>query len=138
MHFSTDNMGRFYRGLDYYNLHFQGAIHFGFLVAGLLAYNNEDLIKCIRVRCQGQCCEEKLPDFQLVNEFDPLKVGVMKGNALLYTSISSAQLVQYDSHRALVSFVKRAYSSQAIAYLILEIILTSNIYLIGMMEKTHQ
>jgi hypothetical protein len=61
----------------------------------------------------------------LVNEFDTPKVELTEGNPLLYTSMSSAQLVQYHSHRALVRFLKRAYSSQAIASLVLEIIPTS-------------
>jgi mRNA capping enzyme len=63
IYFSTDRMGRFSRGSENYNLHFQGAIHLGITALAMCAFRNNQKIAGCLLKYTGTCCEEKLDDF---------------------------------------------------------------------------
>jgi hypothetical protein len=137
IYFSTDQMGRFSRGAENYNMHFQGAIHLGFAAAANLAFCSKDHVKCIKLKYAGACCEEMLPDFTIQNEDQPPPVESNSGNPLLYSDYCTGTSFQAPRQHTLVKHVKCQEPSQAVAYLLLGRILSlSNIYLIGMMEKS--
>jgi mRNA capping enzyme len=105
IYFSTDRMGRFSRGHDNYNLHFQGAILFGNLtnISGSL------LIYC------GHCCEERLPDVSISNALEPPPVPRCEGNPLLYAPMKRVGIRIATTTRSFVRFSKTENSTHAVA-----------------------
>jgi hypothetical protein len=130
-------MGRFSQGAENYNMHFQDAIHLGFSVAANLAFCSSDHIKCIKLSYDGSCCEEMLPDFTIHNEDPPPPVESNTGNPLLYSDYYACPLIQAPRYHTLLRHITWHEPSQAVAYLLLGRLLSlSNVYLIGMMEKS--
>jgi mRNA capping enzyme len=63
IYFSTDRMGRFSRGSENYNMHFQGAIHLGIITLSMFSFRDmHHITGCVR-KYAAPCYEEKLPDF---------------------------------------------------------------------------
>jgi hypothetical protein len=115
----------------------QGAIHYGFAISSLLASSAMSEVKCIKLTYGAPCCEEKLPNFMLINALSPPPVESVKGHPLLYATCNVEHLEQSPTKRALLKYTQAKYLSQAITYMLLERILaSSNLYLIGMTEKS--
>ncbi|PNF43728.1 hypothetical protein B7P43_G14066 [Cryptotermes secundus] len=87
IYFSTDRMGRFNRGSDNYNMHFQGAIHFGMAIFGLCSFRNLDHIDGLVLTYKGSCCEEKLLDFLIRNDNIPPTISKVSNNPLLFADM---------------------------------------------------
>jgi mRNA capping enzyme len=61
VYFTSDEMGRFSRGNENYKLHFQGAIHLGFVLCQTKVLSHCDVRKMVlHLHYTGTCCEEKL------------------------------------------------------------------------------
>ncbi|QWT43291.1 putative large polymerase protein [Anisopteromalus calandrae negative-strand RNA virus 2] len=84
---STDNMGRFARGLDNYVMHFQGLEHYGMALINLSASQGNELAASYHLHYNGSCCEELIPDIKITH--DQLAPGVMtnRTNPLLYANV---------------------------------------------------
>lgn len=85
IYFSSDDMGRFSRGSDNYNIHFQGAIHTGLSLLHLsYCYNIEIPFKFVHLHISCQDCIMKIPDDRIENEYNTPTLSTSIGNPLIY------------------------------------------------------
>lgn len=136
IYFSTDKMGRFSRGAENYNMHFQGAIHYGMAIYGLCAFRDLDFVHGVLLSYSGSCCEEKLLDFLLSNEQPPPVVPSVHDNPLLFASVKLMGKKMSPRTSSIVRYSQTVSSLQAISYLVLERILSqTSIVILGPVEK---
>jgi hypothetical protein len=136
IYFSTDRMGRFSRGQDNYNLHFQGAIHLGIVTLSMCAFRNLKHVTGCILTYRGQCCEEKLEDVCISNQYPPPMVPNCKGNPLLYAEMHHSRVKISAGSRSFIRFTKTNNPAHAVAYLVLErILVASCIIILGPVER---
>lgn len=120
IYLSTDSLGRFSRGLDNYNMHFQGAIHLGFTLYQMYVASETDSIpECIVLRYSGHCCEEKLEDFFISNTETSPKVPNLKTNPLIFTQIHDAPRQMSPGTSKIIRLTAESTPEQAVASLTL-------------------
>lgn len=136
IYFSTDHMGRFSRGQDNYNLHFQGALHLGLISLSMCAFRNLTHITGSLLTYRGECCEELLSDVCISNHLPRPSIPECKGNPLLYAPMKSSKIRASTTARTFIRFTKTDKPAHAVAYLILErILVATSIVILGPVER---
>jgi hypothetical protein len=135
LYFSTDRMGRFSRGIDNYNMHFQGVIHLGMTLFGMCSFRNLSHISGVVLTYAGRCCEEKL-DFLIQNENTPPSVPVISHNPLLFAKTSLTACSQHIKRNAVTVYTHTVDSVHAVAYLVLgRILAATSVIILGPAER---
>lgn len=139
IYYSTDQTGRFSRGLDNYNIHFQGAIHFGFTIFQLHAVNpNSTIPPGLILKYMGHCCEEKLDDFFVVNDYHFPEPELYTSNPLLYISLDATPPVTKTGGLSILRYQDSGTPASAIASLLISRCIGSiSLYQLGTTETVN-
>ncbi|UHK03318.1 MAG: RNA-dependent RNA polymerase [Hangzhou acrida cinerea lispivirus 1] len=135
IYFSTDKMGRFSRGLDNFNLHYQGVITLGFFYLQMEAIYGEGT-QHGKMHYAGTCCEEKLEDFLIDSDLQLESIYEVDDNPLLYARVEEAQLIRPPGSTGIVRYVRNVEPALAAATILLDRILKASALLtIGHFER---
>jgi hypothetical protein len=132
-------MGRFSKGKDNYNMHFQGAIHLGFSLLHLQTIVDKNVdTRCIELQYIGECCEENLDDILISTLFQPPYISTDEENPLLYSSIQNLPPSMKPGEKNLVEFIRSGNPAEAIAFIICTTsLIGQNIYILGITERSN-
>ncbi|UUW06592.1 VP1 [Cat Tien Hospitalitermes Lispi-like virus] len=139
IYYSTDTLGKFSRGQTNYNMHFQGAIHYGMSHFQLrVVHGSNNWTRHISLRYKGTCCEQKLDDFLLKSSFYPPPVQTSPTNPLLYATVGAIPASSSPSDTGMVKFEESKRPAEAIGFLLFSRCLSaSNLYHIGLTESSN-
>ncbi|QMP82242.1 RNA-dependent RNA polymerase [Blattodean arli-related virus OKIAV102] len=133
--FSSDHMGKFSRGQDNYNIHFQGAIHLGMSWFALNLVHAGQPIDCLRICFKCEACELRLDDELLTNDQPPPSLTTLPNNPLIFTCIEDQPVVVSRAEKRIIKYTKVGRPEQAIACILFTRILKhSREFLMGVNE----
>lgn len=120
VYFSSDEMGRFSRGVENYNMHFQGIIHTGFSQLQIHALTKSKLqSRFLHLHYKGICCEERVTDVAADSHSEPPTVSTVPSNPLLYADMRTTPFVTDDIGHGLVILNSRPKYEDAVAAVLL-------------------
>nr|QBP37026.1 putative polyprotein [Lampyris noctiluca rhabdo-like virus 1] len=91
VYFSTDEMGKYSRGSDNMNMHFQGALMMGLTYVHNIMMFQEESHKPITLHQHYKCiqCEEYIPDIKISSPQTPPTIRNYSKNPLIYSTIEN-------------------------------------------------
>lgn len=139
IYYSTDSLGKFSRGHENYNMHYQGAVHLGFFIyTHLSGVFGEKIPPTIILRYQGTCCEEILPDVILENDNPPPKITTYHHNPLIYLYIENAPPSVIHQSHSVIQYVSSDEPSSAIASILFSRCLSvTHAYVLGSTDSSN-
>jgi hypothetical protein len=139
-YYSTDMMGKFSRGRENYNLHFQGAVHYGFswLQISICHAQQFKRPRVLHLVYKGECCEERLLDTLLQNDHAFPLVKVHSDNPLLYSFIEVLPVAFSPTTKSFFKHITKGPAAEAIAFILFTRCITSSAtYTIGLTEQAN-
>jgi len=134
-YYSTDMMGKFSRGRENYNFHFQGAVHYGFSWCHAQQFK---IPRVLHLLYKGECCEERLLDTLIHNDHEFPLIKVHTDNPLLYSYIDTLPVAFSPTTKSFFKHITKGPAVEAIAFILFTRCMTSSAtYTIGLTEQAN-
>jgi hypothetical protein len=139
-YYSTDMMGKFSRGRENYNLHFQDAEHYGFswLQISICHAQQFKRQRVLHLVYKGESCEEKLLDTLIHKDHEFPLIKVHTDNPLLYSYIETLPVAFSPTTKSFFKHITKRPAAEAIAFILFTRCITSSAtYTIGLTEQAN-
>lgn len=132
VYFSSDHLGRFSRGNENYNVHYQGLLHAGLAIIISHISASEALpSKYLYAFYNCESCTERIPDINITSKSTHPVYPQLPPNPLLFISIKEIEAKMSYKQRIFIESHQDSASSAAAHIILARIINTTGVFILG-------